>query len=105
MIIEKKRNNYSDELQKKYGRITFGRFLISWRESDGVTQSQFAKKLGISPANLCDLEQGRRIPTPNRARTIAKKLKLPEATLIAIALQDALEQAGMKYSVELKSAA
>jgi len=93
---------YSDELQKKYGRITFGRFLLAWRQSEEMTQSAFARHLGLSSANLCDLEQGRRIPSPSRARKIAKKLGLPEMGIIAIALQDALYREGMRYSVELK---
>lgn len=93
------------ELQKKHGRITFGSFLISWRESEGLTQTVFAKKLGLSPANLCDLEQGRRVPSPDRARRIAKKLSLPEKGLIALALQDALQEEGITYKVILEEAA
>lgn len=93
------------EFQKTYGRLTFGRFLISWRESEGLTQTQFAKTLGISPANLCDLEQKRRIPSADRARKIAKKLGLPEKGLIALAIQDALHEEGMRYSVVLEDEA
>ena len=103
MSTEKK--IYSEELRKKYGRITFGRFLQSWREAENLSQTQFAKKVGLSSANLCDLERGRRIPSPDRARKIAKKLGLPEKGLVAIALEDALYREGMKYSVELKEVA
>ena len=105
MIICKKMSSYSEELRKKYGRITFGRFLQSWRESEGLTQSQFAKKLGLSSANLCDLEHSRRIPSPDRARRIAKKLGLPEKGLVALAVEDILHREGMNYSVELKEVA
>jgi len=103
MSTDKK--SYSEELQSKYGRITFGRFLSSWRESEGLTQVAFAKKLGLSAANLCDLEQGRRIPSPTRAKQIAKKLKLPEKALVGLALQDTLEKHGMEYRVELNDVA
>ena len=103
MTTEKK--TYSEELRKKYGRMTFGRFLLSWRQSEDMTQTEFAKKIGLSSANLCDLEQGRRIPSPDRARKIAKKLGLIEKSLVAIALEDALYREGMKYSVELKEVA
>ncbi|MFX5956878.1 helix-turn-helix transcriptional regulator, partial [Acinetobacter baumannii] len=81
---------YSEELRKKYGRISFGAFLAAWRTADDLSQTAFAKKLGLSAANLCDLEQGRRIPSPARARKIAKKLGLPEKSLVAMALEDAL---------------
>jgi transcriptional regulator with XRE-family HTH domain len=93
------------ELQKKYGKMTFGRFLISWRESEEMTQAKFARKLGLSPANLCDLEQGRRIPSPSRAKKIARILGLPEKGLITLALQDALHEEGLKYSVTLNDEA
>jgi transcriptional regulator with XRE-family HTH domain len=105
MSTEKIVNSYSDELRKKYGRVTFGRFLLAWRESEGLTQGQFAKRLGLSSANVCDLEQSRRIPTPSRARKIAKKLGLPEKSLVTIALEDSLHKEGLKYSVELKDVA
>ncbi len=105
MSTEKKSESYSQELKKKYGRVSFARFLWYWRECEEMTQVQFAKKLGMSPANLCDLEQGRRIPSPDRARKIAKKLGLPEMGLVAKALEDVLYREGMKYSVELKQVA
>jgi transcriptional regulator with XRE-family HTH domain len=104
MSIEKKSGLYSQELRKKYGRVSFGRFLQAWREAEGLNQTQFAKKLSLSSANLCDLEHGRRIPSPDRARKIAKKLGLPEKGLVAIAMEDVLYREGMKYAVELKEA-
>jgi DNA-binding XRE family transcriptional regulator len=105
MSIEKKMPLYSEELRKKYGRISFGKFLVSWRKAEEMTQTQFAKKIGLSSANLCDLEQGRRIPSPSRAQKIAKKLGLPEMSLVAIALEDSLYKEGMKYSVGLTKVA
>ena len=105
MSTDKKLVSYSQELKKRYGRVSFARFLVAWRVCEEMTQAQFAKKLGLSSANLCDLEQGRRIPSPNRARKIAKKLGLPEMGLVAKALEDALYREGMKYSVELKEVA
>jgi len=96
---------YSEELRRKYGRVSFGRFLTAWREAEGMTQTQFARKLSLSSANLCDLEQGRRIPSPRRAKKIARKLGLPEKGIVALALEDSLQREGMKYAVELKDVA
>ena len=101
----RKKESYSEELRRKYGRVSFGRFLNSWRTGENLTLAQFARKLGLSSANLCDLEQGRRIPSPTRARAIAKKLGLPEKGVVAIAIEDALAKNGMKYIVELSEAA
>ncbi len=105
MSTEKQVLIYSEELRKKYGRVSFGRFLIAWREAEDLTQAQFARKVGLSPANLCDIEQGRRVPSPSRARKIARKLGLPEKGVVALALEDSLYWEGFRYTVELKDVA
>ena len=105
MRTEKRISNYSAELRKKYGRVTFGRFLMAWREAEEMTQAEFARKLKLSSANLCDLEQGRRVPSPGRARAIARKLGLPEKGIISMAIEDSLRRDGLNYTVELKDAA
>ena len=98
------KKSYTEELEKKFGPLTFAKILRSWRICDEMTQTAFAKRLGLSVQNLNDLEKGRRIPSPKRAARIAKKLGLPEAGLIQIALRDALRKEGFKYEVILKSA-
>lgn len=97
--------SYSEILEKQFGRLTFAKILRSWRLCDEMTQTAFAKKLGLSVQNLNDLEKGRRIPSPKRAARIAKKLGLIESVLIQIALRDALFKEGFKYEVTLKKSA
>lgn len=99
-----KNQSYYKILEKKYGKLTFGSMLKSWRESSDLSQAEFAKKLGISPQNLNDIEKGRRIPSPTRAANIAKKLELPAIGLIQLALRDSLHKDGFKYEVSLKAA-
>lgn len=94
----------SEKLEKLLGRLTFGKMLRSWRMSDEMTQTAFAKKLGLSVQNLNDLEKGRKIPSPKRAARIAKKLGLPEIGLIQLALRDTLRKEGFKYDIVLHSA-
>jgi transcriptional regulator with XRE-family HTH domain len=96
--------SYFLKLEKRYGALSFGNMLKAWRESEGMTQTAFAKKVDLSVQNLNDLEKGRRIPTPSRAARIAKKLKLPEINLIQLALRDALLKEGFHYEVKLESA-
>ncbi len=96
--------SYFEKLEKQYGVLTFGQILKAWRESEEMTQTAFAKKIGLSAQNLNDLEKGRRIPTPSRAARIAKKLGLPEMGLIQLALRDSLLKEGFKYEVKLESA-
>jgi|GEM_PF-732157 len=93
--------SYFEKLEKKYGMLTFGAMLKSWREADGLSQTSFAKKMGLSPQNLNDLEKGRRIPTATRAAQIARKLGLPEIGLVQLALRDSLLKEGFNYEVQL----
>jgi transcriptional regulator with XRE-family HTH domain len=96
--------SYFEKLEKKYGSMTFGGLLKAWREGEDLTQTAFAKRLGLSVQNLNDLEKGRRIPTPTRAAGIAKKLGLPEVGLIQLAIRDSLAKDGFHYDVKLESA-
>jgi transcriptional regulator with XRE-family HTH domain len=96
--------SYLEKLEKLYGPLTFGGLLKAWRESEEMTQTAFAKKIGLSVQNLNDLEKRRRIPTPTRAARIAKKLGLPQKGMIQLALRDSLAKEGFKYEVKLESA-
>lgn len=99
-----KKLSASEKLEKIFGRLTFGDTLQAWRTTDELSQTAFAKKLGISVQNLNDLEKGRRIPSPARAAKIAKKLGIHELVLIQLALRDSLYKDGFKYEVKLTSA-
>ena len=62
-----------EKLEKQFGPLTFGGLLKAWREGEELTQTAFAKKIGLSVQNLNDLEKGRRIPTPTRAATSSER--------------------------------
>ena len=96
--------SYFEKLEKLYGPLTFGGLLKAWRDAEDISQTAFARKVGLSVQNLNDLEKGRRIPTPTRAARIAKKLGLPEMGMIQLALRDSLTKVGFKYDVTLESA-
>lgn len=96
--------SYFDKLKKQYGTLTCGSLLNAWRQGDELSQTAFAKKIGLSVQNLNDLEKGRRIPSPTRAARIAKKLGLPEMSPIELALRDSLIKEGFHYDVKLRSA-
>lgn len=89
-------------LEEKFGPMTIGLFIKSFREADKITQTEFAQKLKISRANLCDIEKGRKLISAERAAKFAKYLKVPEMTLIKLAIQDLLREAHLNYKVELK---
>ncbi|MBX2988317.1 MAG: helix-turn-helix transcriptional regulator [Bdellovibrionaceae bacterium] len=96
--------SYFEKLERQYGSLTFGGLLKAWREGEEMSQTAFAKRIGLSVQNLNDLEKGRRIPSPTRAARIAKKLGLPEAGMIELALRDSLNKEGFHYDVKLESA-
>jgi transcriptional regulator with XRE-family HTH domain len=92
----------SEYLEKKYGKLSLGIFLKSLRESDEISQTEFAMQLKISRANLCDIEKNRKLISPERAARFAHILKYPEKLFVKLALEDILRQASLKYQVELK---
>ncbi len=93
-----------EDLEQRFGRMTVGMFLRAFRESESLSQAQYARTLGLSRANLCDLERGRKLISPERAAKLAKKIGVPEKVLIQLAIQDSLHEAKLKYTVELKVA-
>ena len=62
-----------------------------------------AKKLNISKQSLCDLEKGRRIPSPSRAAKIAKNLGMHPETFIQLAITDQFNEEKLNYDVKVTS--
>jgi transcriptional regulator with XRE-family HTH domain len=81
------------------GPLTVASILKSMRESDELSQKDFAALLGISKQNLCDIEKGRKAVSPSRAAIFAQKLGYPPTAFIRIALQEELDRAGVKLRV------
>jgi antitoxin HigA-1 len=86
------------------GPLTLGTALAGLREADEHSLAEFAKVLGISRSHLCDIEQGRRAVTPERAARFAQALRQSEAQFVRLALQDQVRGAGLKLTVEVKAA-
>lgn len=92
-------------LERKYGKLTVGEFLRSWRLSEGLSQKDFASKLQISAANLCDIEKGRKGISVDKAHEIAKVIGYSPQVLVKMVLQEQVKSAGLKYSVDVNPAA
>ncbi|MBI2603238.1 MAG: helix-turn-helix domain-containing protein [Deltaproteobacteria bacterium] len=90
------------QLEKRVGPLTFAEFIRSWRLSEEMSQRDFADLIGISPANLCDIERGRKGVSPQKAAAIAKAIGYPRATLVEIAINDLLKEASLKLKVTVK---
>lgn len=92
------------DLAEKFGEMTLGMFLVAFREAEELSQAEFSKKLGLSRANLCDIEKGRKVPSAERAAKMAKKLGVPEKVLVQLSIQDMLKASHLDYRVELLAA-
>jgi transcriptional regulator with XRE-family HTH domain len=84
--------------------LTFGRMIASVRVADDIPQTELARRLGISRANLCDIEKGRRSVTVKRAAQFARILGYSVNQFVAVAVEDQLRKAGLKVQVRLEAA-
>lgn len=87
------------DFEKDFGTLTFADMLESHRTCDEISQKDLAQKLGISQSSLCDLEKGRKIPSPKRAAQIAITLGYPPELWVLTALQDQVNEAGIKLKL------
>lgn len=83
--------------------VMLGTFIKSLRQSEDISQSEYALKLNISRANLCDIEKNRKLVSPERAARFAKFLNFPEKLFVKLALEDVLRQSNLKYEIEIKA--
>jgi transcriptional regulator with XRE-family HTH domain len=78
------------------GPLTFGRLLRSIRLGEDATLKEFAKRLGVSTQHLSDIEHDRRNVSPERAARFAEVLGYSKQLFVELAVQDALNQAGLE---------
>jgi transcriptional regulator with XRE-family HTH domain len=78
------------------GPLTFGRLLRSIRLGEETTLKNFAKSLGISIQHLSDIENDRRVVSPERAAKFADILGYSEAQFVQLAVQDMLNHSGLE---------
>jgi len=84
------------------GPLTFGQMVRAIRETDGVTQEGLAGRLGIGKAFVSDVENGRRVPSAEKALEWGKALGYPSAMFVELALQAQLDAAGIRMTVGVK---
>jgi antitoxin HigA-1 len=92
-------------LENAAGRpLTLRGLLESIRLGEDMSQAEFAKKLGVSASHLCDIEKGRKIVSPERAARFAKTLGRSEQQFVRLALQELINEAGLKMKVDVAAA-
>jgi len=105
MTTEKRKTFGIKDLEKRLGRLTVGELIHTFRITGELSLKEFGKLIGVSVANLCDIEKGRKGVSPKKAEQIAVAIGVPPALLIRLALEESLKAAGLKYKVEIKPAA
>ncbi len=92
-------------LENVAGRpLTLGGLLESIRLSEDMSQAEFSKKLRISASHLCDIEKGRKVVSPERAARFAKILGRSQQQFVRLALQELVNEAGLKMKVDVAAA-
>lgn len=86
------------------GPLTFGQAIAAIRKCDEIPQDECARRLRISKSHLCDIEKGRKAVSPERAAKWAAVLGYSETLFVQLALQAALDAAGLKYRVAIEAA-
>jgi antitoxin HigA-1 len=113
MIIRKSRGSLVDKRNAKEaaaleailgGPLTLGLALEALRKGEELSQTEFAKRLGLTSQKLNDIEKGRRFISPERAAAFAKKLRHPIEVFVRLALQDQVNHGGLKLKVSVEAA-
>jgi transcriptional regulator with XRE-family HTH domain len=86
-------------LEKLGGEYTFGAMLSSIREGEELSQAEMARRLGVSRSHLCDIEKGRKAVSPARAAEFALVLGMSEKQFVRVALQELVNETGLKVQV------
>lgn len=91
-------------LEKRVGKLTFGKMVKCIRECDEVSQPDFAKKLGISKSHLCDIEQDRKSVSPERAARFAEILGYSKPLFVQLSLQGLIDKGHLRLKVLVEAA-
>lgn len=78
---------------------SLGEFLKVWRLGEEMTQSDFAKLLGVSKQRVYDLEHNRYGVSIEMCKKIAKKLDLPAKWIVRLELEYQLRKQGIALKV------
>jgi len=103
MTTKPKKKNKSKSLafleKLNNGPLTFARLFSSIREGEEMTQEDFGRLLGISRQKICDIEKGRRLPSPEKAAEYAKMLGYYPESFAKLIIEEQIKKAGLKLKI------
>jgi antitoxin HigA-1 len=86
------------------GSPTLAETFSAVRQSEGWSQIEMGRRLGIGLAHVCDIETSRRWMSPDRAARFARTLGYSETQFVRLALQDLLKQLHLRMTVSVDAA-
>lgn len=93
----------SKKFEQEFGPFSFGDIFRAHRESEEMTQTEVARLLQVSRQNICDLEKGRWLPSPELIEKFAVKLGYSPTVFLKYYFEEVLRKQKMgKYKVEIK---
>ncbi len=105
-MITKKSQESLDYIASLTGsKLTLGNLLLAIRQCEEMSQVDFAKQLGVSRQNLCDIEHCRRFVSPKMAAEYADKLGYSKNQFVRLCLQDLLDRDQLRMTVDIQEAA
>lgn len=90
--------------RNSHERIVLGLLIEAIRQGEDESQATFSARLGISRSHLCDIEKGRKVVSPERAARFAELLGYSSDQFVRLALQDAVDRAGLRFRVHVSPA-
>ena len=84
-------------------KVTFGSMIANIRECEEMSQTAFAKILGVSRHYLCDVEHDRKNVSAVMAYEYAKKLGYSTKQFVQLAIQGQMDRAGIDLIVDISA--
>src|SRR3989344_3874314 len=102
MTIKKKTSAAAKFLEKiTGGKLTLGKLLQSIRQSEEMSQVEFAKLLSVSRQYLCDIEHGRRFASVHAAAKFANKLGYSQKQFVRLCLQELVDREKLGLHIDI----
>lgn len=92
----------SEVLQEHWETLTFSEFLKDVRESDDISQSELARRLGKSRQFIQAIEIGKTNVSPEMAKRIAEALGHFPEPFIEVLLNEVVRRIGIKKSLKFQ---
>jgi transcriptional regulator with XRE-family HTH domain len=83
--------------------VNLGNFIWAHRLGEEMTQTEFAKMLGISKQRLCDIEKNRSNVSIKMCKLLAEKLGFSASWFVRLELERQFKKEGLDLSFESKS--